>query len=124
WPAELIVRNGRTRADCSGPTRQILHPAAPAVVADHNVELAIRPELDNAAVVVAAQRLPCIGLERVQPDERAVHGERRTIPDEAVDAVAAQRNRTKICRIGTGRALGPVEIDARIGWKVGMQRDV
>src|SRR5262249_40566131 len=54
-PAELIVRNRRTRADCSRPARQISHPAAPAVVADHNVELAIRPELDYAAVVVAAQ---------------------------------------------------------------------
>jgi len=68
----------------------VLHPAAAPVVADDDVELPIRSEFQHAAVVVAAKRLPGVGLKRVQPDEISIQGEGRSIPDESVDAIAEQ----------------------------------
>ena len=47
WPPELIVRHRSQQI--------VLEPAAPALVADHHVELAVRSETKHAAVVVAPQ---------------------------------------------------------------------
>ena len=59
---------------------QVLQLAAAAVVADHDVELAVGAEPDLAAVVVAPQGLGSTGssvlLERVELDEVPVERQR------------------------------------------------
>ena len=69
---ELIVCDDGSGADGGGTAWQVLHPAAAAVVADDNVELPIGTKFQHAAVVVAAKRLPCVGLKRMQPDQISI----------------------------------------------------
>ena len=65
--AKLVVsrRLGMQRARRRA-VLQILVPSAPTIVAHDCVELAIRAETDDATIVVAPERLPGIGLIRVQ----------------------------------------------------------
>jgi hypothetical protein len=108
----------------------VLHPAAASVVADDDVELAVVAEAQYAAVVVAAQHgqrgisdVVAVVLERPQPDDVAVEGQRAAVPDEAVDAVAQQRNVGDDVAVGAGRALGVVQVHPPRGREVGVQRD-
>jgi hypothetical protein len=48
--AEVVVVVPRPQR----PVDEVLHPATAADVADEDVELAVRPELEHAAVVIAA----------------------------------------------------------------------
>jgi hypothetical protein len=64
-------------ADCGG---NVLQKAAPALITDENVELAIRPEADDAAVVIAATnntagRCAFIFLKRAQPNQIEIESE-------------------------------------------------
>ena len=108
--AELVVR--RSPAP-NGPSMQVLHLAAAAVVADEDVELAVGAEEDHAAVVVAAQRLAGVGLERAQRDDRAVERQRRAVPLEAVDAIAEQRH------VGEASLSAPVLLSVQKGRRTG-----
>ena len=62
-PTELVVGHGRTRARRGWAAAEILKLAATADVADEDVDLPVGSEADHAAVVVAALRLPGVGLE-------------------------------------------------------------
>ncbi len=62
-------------------------------------------------------------LERPQLDQVAVEGERRPVPHVAVDAVAQQRRLAEHVGVRAGRALRPVQVDARVGREVRMQGD-
>ena len=91
-PAELVVGAAGLRRARS--TRFWSWPRRP-VVADHDVELAVGAEAQDAAVVVAAGcSVGAVGvrLERAQPDQVPVERQGAAVPDEAVDAVAEQRD--------------------------------
>src|SRR5262245_15304772 len=75
--SELVVRDGWPRAGGSRTAWKILHPTAPAVIADDDVELAVRAKLDHPAIVVAAERLPFISLKSMQLDRSSEHGHPR-----------------------------------------------
>ena len=88
-PAEVVVVKTRP----AGTVEKVLHPAAPPRIADEDVQLAVRPELDHSAVVVAAprrgRRLGGEGrLQRPQPDDVPVERQRRAVPHEPVHPVA------------------------------------
>ena len=53
-PAEVVVGAEQGVAGLVGAVEEVLHPAAPAHITDEDVELAVRSELDHAAVVIAA----------------------------------------------------------------------
>ena len=82
--------------------RQVLHPAATSLIAEENVELAVRPEADHTAVVVTvlapvirarmARNRHVVGLARAELDQIYVASQRRAVPDEAIDTVAEQRH--------------------------------
>src|SRR5688500_5610499 len=89
-PAELVIGDGGTRTCSSRPTREVLQVAAATEVAHEYVELAVRPEIDHAAVVVAALRLAGVCLYGAQADNVPVERQRRSIPQVSVHAVAQQ----------------------------------
>jgi hypothetical protein len=68
--------------------RQVLHLPTATVVADDDVQLPIRTETQDSAVVITTLRLSRIGLEGAQLDEIALERQRRSIPHEAVHAIA------------------------------------
>ena len=74
--AELVVGHGRPGAGGRRATRQVLQVAPPADVADEHVQLAVSAERQDPAVVVAAFGLAGILLDRPQPDQVVVEGER------------------------------------------------
>src|SRR5215475_14807390 len=88
--SELVVRDGCSRAGRSRTAWKILHPTAPAVIADDDVELAVRAKLDHPAIVVAAERLPFISLKSMQLDQVPIEPQSMAIPDKAVHSVAEQ----------------------------------
>ena len=53
-PAEVVVGAEHGVAGLVRAVEEVLHPAAPAHIADEDVQLAVRPELDHPAVVIAA----------------------------------------------------------------------
>ena len=122
-PAELVVVARRR-----GALGQVLQPAATALVADDDVQLAVGAEANDAAVVVAARILRRVALvrrlrrgvvlERAQRDQVAIEGERLAVPDESIDAIAEQRDlqddigvvakkRTLVTRLRAGPEDGP-----------------
>src|SRR5262249_588040 len=68
-------------------------------------------EADDAAVVVAALRLPCVLLDGPQPDDVPVERQRRAVPNEAVHPVAQQRGGAGNVGVRAGGALRPVEVN-------------
>ena len=99
-PAELVVVDPRPE----GAVDEVLQLAAAADVADHGVELPVGAEAEDAAVVVAAERLAGVCLEGTQPDQIPVGHERRAGPAEAIDAVAEERDVGQRGRVGARRA--------------------
>jgi hypothetical protein len=116
--AELVVGvSGR-------PTlRQVLHLPTATVVADDDVQLPIRTETDDSAVVITALRLLCVSLERAQLDEIALERQRRSVPHEAIHAIAKQRDVTDHVRIHAADRLGPEEICEWLRRETWMQSD-
>jgi hypothetical protein len=102
---------------------KVLELPAAAVVADDDVELAVGAEAKDSAVVVPPQGLARVRLERAEPDQIPVEGERRAVPVEAVDPVAEQRNGFESAGVGAGRALGPVEVDEPVGPELRVEGD-
>jgi len=80
-------------------------------------------ERDRTAVVVATLRLAGILLDRADPDEVAVEGQGRPVPDVPVDAVAEQRRFREHVRVRACCAFGPEEVHARVGWEARVERD-
>src|SRR3954471_5144002 len=97
-----------------------------------------------AQIALTRRDWTAVVLEGVKLDQIAVVIQRRSIPDEPVDTIAAQRygeNVTGICagrwRIGAfgqsrnervvrwwcARGAGPVQIHSAVGCKIRMQRD-
>ena len=92
-PAEVVVGAKQGVARLVRAVEEVLHPAAPAHITDEDVQLAVRPELDYPAVVIAAagrrRRFAVEGwLQRPQPDDVDVLRQRRAVPDEPVHPVA------------------------------------
>src|SRR5205807_4428955 len=101
----------------------VLQVTAPAVVTHQNVQLAVWPKTQHAAVVIPARLLVCVRLKSVQLDQIAIEGERRAVPDVAIDSIAEQRHIRKICRIDTRVALRPIKIDVSVESKIRVQSD-
>jgi len=53
-PAEIVVGAEQGIAGLVRAVEEVLQPAAPAHVTDEDVQLAVRSELDNPAIVIAA----------------------------------------------------------------------
>ena len=77
---------------------QVLRLPAPARVADDQVDLAVRADPHDAAVVVAAEhghgRVGAVGhvlLQRAAAVQCLLEGQRGAVPVEAVEPVAQQR---------------------------------
>src|SRR2546423_12513938 len=119
--AELIVLDDWAGAVGRRAAREILKEAAPAVVADDYVELAVGAEAQDAAVVVAARGLARVLLQRAQAYEVSVERERRAVPDVAVNAVARERHFVNGARVNAGRAFSPVEVDEAVRGEVRVQ---
>ena len=81
---ELII--GHTGAKWS--VRKILELPSAAIVPNEDVQLAIEPELDHTAVMIATEGLSGVGLEGAQPDKIAIERKRRSVPHETVHSVA------------------------------------
>ena len=91
---------------------EVLHLPAPAVVADEDVQLAVRAEADHAAVVVAARRLAGVLLEGAQPDQvRRSPASNRSSGSGPRGCRAAAHQRAR--GVGASRALRPVQVDGR-----------
>src|SRR5258708_1991331 len=106
WPAELIILNDWPRASAGRTAGKILKKAAPTVITHQDVELAIRPKSQNAAVVISAQRLIRIGLIGAQLDQIAIEGQRRAIPNITIDPVRQRlKDVREIRRVGARAAL-------------------
>ena len=123
------------------PVHEILQLAAAAVVAKLDVQLAVRTEPDDAAVVIAARlAVRQIVLKRAKLDQVSIERQRRSVPDETVDAVSKQRHgenivgvRTCLRRVrafrdsrnkrigGWRRRAGPEEIHKMSGCKIRVQ---
>jgi hypothetical protein len=117
--AELIVVDARAERAVD----KVLQLPPASVVADDDVELLVRAEADHPAVVIAAQRLPRISLERPQLDDVLIERERRAVPDETIDSVAEQRNVGEIVAVGSAQRLRPVQVDPAGREEVRVQRD-
>ena len=89
----VIVRTIRARE----PSRS--SPRPPVATAIAAIVVAADLEPDDAAVVVPAGRLAGVGLKRAQSNQVALESQRPAIPDEAIDAIAAQRCAGEIHRI-------------------------
>ena len=94
WAAELVVGHGRPGAGGRRAARQVLQLAAPADVADEDVQLAVMAEADDPAVVVAALGLAGILLDRPQPDQVLV---------EASGSTRSRRSGRLGCRAAASR---------------------
>jgi hypothetical protein len=93
--AELVVggRGGRSRGE-------VLQLATAAIVPEDHVELAVWPEGDHAAVVVAPRGLGLVSLvgrlgrpvvlEGAEHEQIAVERQGEVVPHEPVDPVAEQ----------------------------------
>ena len=121
--AELVVRHRRPGAGGRRSAGKVLQVAAASEVTDEDVELAVATERQHAAVVVAARGLAGVLLDGPDPDQRAVEGQRRSVPDEPVDPVAQQRRLAEHVGVRAGAALRPVEEDPRVPGEARMQRD-
>jgi hypothetical protein len=117
--AELIVRDSRPERAVD----EVLELSAASVVADDDVELPVRPEAKDAAVVVPAQGLASVGLESTEPDEVAVERQSRAVPDEAVDSIAEQRHIGKLTAVRGGAAFRPIQIHAAVDEELRVERD-
>ena len=84
---KLIVGDGRAGTDGGRAARKILEKTAPAVVAHQNVKLAVRAESQDAAIVIAAQRLIRISLISAQLDQVAIEDQRALVPKVSIDAI-------------------------------------
>ena len=95
-PAEVVVGAEQGVAGLVRAVEEVLHPAAPAHIADEDVQLAVRSELDHPAVVIAApgrrRRFALEGwLQRPQLDDVLVERQRGAVPHEPVHPVAQER---------------------------------
>ena len=120
--AKLIV--GLSRPERS--VGQVLQLAAPADVADEDVELAIGSKCQHAAIMVPSAGGWCRlrgkrRLERAQHDQIPIERQRRSIPVVPVNPVAKQRCLGEDVGVAAGRALGPIEIDAGIAREIRVQ---
>src|SRR5262249_13222681 len=96
-PAELIV--GDARAERT--VLQVLQLTASSVVADDDEQAAVGTETADYAVVGAAR--PAVRgavLKRVELDQVAIERQRRSVPDESVHAVPAQRHAQNVAGVG------------------------
>src|SRR5207249_5546758 len=118
-PAELIIGYPRAKRAVG----EVLQLPTPAIIPYEDIELAVRAELDHAAIVVAAEGLSRVRLEGAQPDQVAVERERGAIPHKAVHAVAEQGHLGQVGCICADAALGPVQIDAGVTRKVRVPGD-
>src|SRR5206468_1662453 len=119
--AELIIRLPRTgRSD-----GEVLQLAAPALVADLEIKLAVRAKHDLAPIVIPAHGLAGIRLKRPQRDDVPVHrqGLVGRVPDKTVHAIPEQRRLREVGAVGARAALGPIEIDPVALSKIGLQGD-
>src|SRR5215510_4720246 len=116
WSTKLIVGNRAT-------ARDVLQKTSPAVVAEDDVELAVRTEAKHAAVVITTRRLTGILLQCVQLDQVAIKREYRTIPDVTIDSISQQRHLIGVCGVNAGTAFSPVEVDKTILREVRVQGD-
>src|SRR5437764_9988803 len=121
--AELIVLDDWAGAVGRRAARKILKEAAPAVVADDEVEFSVGAEAQDAAVVVAARGLARVLLQRAKAYEVSVERERRAVPDVAVNAVAEQGHFVNRARVNARRAFRPVEVDETVRGEVRVQGD-
>ncbi len=119
WTAELVV--GLTRPE--GAIDQVLQLATPTHVTDHDVELAVGPESDHTAIVVAPLRLIRVLLQGTDLYQVLVPGQLGSVPDEPVNPVAEQRRLAEHVGVGTDAALGPIQVNPRIGREVRVQGD-
>src|SRR5262249_51111936 len=112
-----------------GAVDQVLQPAAAAVVADDDVQLAVGAEVEDAAVVVAGHlggvAAVAVVLEGVQADQVLAEGEGGAGggPDEAGHAVAQQGGVGDVAADGPGAALGPVQEDVVVAGEIGAEGD-
>src|SRR5947207_14799675 len=83
--------------------RKVLCLPAAAVVPDDDVELPVGTETDDPTVVITTQRLPRVGLERMQLDHVAIKRERRSVPHEAIDSISEERHVRERRAIRPGR---------------------
>src|SRR2546423_13423850 len=84
-----------------GSVRQVLQPAAAALIAHEEIELAVGSKSEHAAVVIALRggivgaRVTgngnIVGLEGSQSDDVDILRQARAIPDKAIDPVAQER---------------------------------
>jgi hypothetical protein len=115
-PAKLVIQLVARRPRSIG---EILHLPPPAIVPHVDIKLPIRPEAENAAIMITSQRLVHVRLEGSQSNEIVVERERGSIPDEAIDAITQQGHFFEGRRVCARRAFGPKKINARIcgkGW--------
>jgi hypothetical protein len=73
--------------------------------------------------VVAAERLPFIGLKSMQLDQVPIKPQSVAIPDKTVDPVAEQGHIGQIGAVRAGIGLRPVQINPGIVWKSRMEGD-
>src|SRR5215510_14570703 len=121
--SELVVRDGWPRAGGSRTAWKVLHPTAPAVISDDDVELAVRAKPEHPAIVVAAERLPFISLKCMELDQVPIEPQSMAIPDKTVDPVAEQGHIGQIGAVHAGIGLRPVQVNPRIVWKSRMEGD-
>ena len=87
-PTKLIVLDDRPGTDVGGTAGKILQKAASPIVAHQNIQLAIGPESQHTAVMIATQLLISVGLIGAQFDEVAIECERCAVPDIAIHTIA------------------------------------
>ena len=105
---------------------EVLGLPSPADVADEYVELAILPEGDDAAVVVAERPglVRRVGrLEGSHLYQVVVEGQGRPVPHEPIHPVPEQRRVVEVAGIGSGRALRPVQVHPGVCREGGMEGD-
>jgi hypothetical protein len=89
--AKLIIR----LAGAKRPVRKILQLTTPALIAEKDVKLPIRPESQYATVMIAALRLTRILLNCPELDDILIERQGRTVPSETVHSVSEQRSFAK-----------------------------
>ncbi len=132
-PAELVVADARRRR---AGTRTARRPGSAAGRGDRCRRPAGRscrpsgPTRTHAAVVVAAEDghgrvrpVRHVVLERAAAVQRLLVDQRRPVPVEAVEPVAAQRHRVAGRVVGRLRRLAPVEVDRAVVAEVLVERD-
>src|SRR5439155_12098777 len=100
-------------AAAAGSIGQVLHLPPPSVIADLDVELAVRAEADHPAVMIATQPLVAgVRLAGAEVNEIGLETQCRAVPDEAVHAIAQQRGVLKQSRISVAHCFSPKQVNA------------